>query len=463
MLASLPELDQAWHLLSQQRFAEATRQAAAVLARFPDNVSALACHAMASWKADGDIAESLAEIQRAVALAPGEASIRHNLATLHASAGDIEAAAEQFEAALAIKPDDTLAFYGLTQNRRFGAESDLVRAMVALDADPGLDQTRREFLNFALAKVYDDLGLPERAMAHAMVANRLGARPFDLGAEGRALDQLRDLAALDAFRRARDSGHPSTVPLFIVGMPRSGTTLVEAILARHPDVFALGESSLMAELEYVGFSRIANSRRDGGRHEMMLGLDRDWLRANAETWLSYVTTRARRPFRIVTDKLPENAVRLGLIRRFFPHARVVHVRRHPLDTGVSNFFQRFSAGQGFSTRLDWIGVRSRQVADSMAIWKTALDMPILDIQYEKLVTHPETEARRLVAFAGLDWTDACLRPDQAGRSVLTASHWQVRQPINTHSIGRWRRYEQWLAPMIEAMGGHAWIDAQMTA
>mgnify|MGYP001555904513 CR=1 FL=1 len=153
MLASLPELDQAWHLLSQQRFAEATRQAAAVLARFPDNVSALACHAMASWKADGDIAESLAEIQRAVALAPGEASIRHNLATLHASAGDIEAAAEQFEAALAIKPDDTLAFYGLTQNRRFGAESDLVRAMVALDADPGLDQTRREFLNFALAKV----------------------------------------------------------------------------------------------------------------------------------------------------------------------------------------------------------------------------------------------------------------------------------------------------------------------
>jgi hypothetical protein len=139
------------------------------------------------------------------------------------------------------------------------------------------------------------------------------------------------------------------------------------------------------------------------------------------------------------------------------------VRRHPLDTGVSNFFQRFSAGQGFSTRLDWIGVRSRQVADSMAIWKTALDMPILGIQYEKLVTHPETEARRLVAFAGLDWTDACLRPEQAGRSVLTASQWQVRQPINTHSIGRWRRYEQWLAPMIEAMGGHAWIDAQMTA
>src|SRR6185503_9565893 len=120
-----------------------------------------------------------------------------------------------------------------------------------------------------------------------------------------------------------------------------------------------------------------------------------------------------RPFKVVTDKLPENAVRLGLIRRLFPKARVVHVRRHPLDTGVSNFFQRFSVGQGFSTRLDWIGVRTRQVADSMAIWKQALDMPVLDVWYEHLVADPEVQSRRLVEFAGLEWTDACLAPEQA--------------------------------------------------
>ena len=461
MTIAIPELDRAWQLLSQERFAEAVQQSSAVLARFPANVSALACHAMANWKGEGDITVSIDEMQRAVAAAPMVASIRHNLATLYASAGDVDGAAREFESALRIKPDDTLAFYGLTQNKKFKDETDLVRAMVALDRVPALDASRREFLNFGLAKVYDDLSVPDRAMGYAIEANKLGARPYEIAAEGHAVDQLKELAGLDAFRRARDSGHPSTAPLFIVGMPRSGTTLVEAILARHPDVMSLGESMLMPELEAVAFQRLTNSRRDGGRNAMMLDLDRDWLRAKAEIWMQHVTSRAKRPFKIVTDKLPENAVRLGLIKRLFPKARVVHIRRHPLDTGVSNFFQRFSSGQGYSTRLDWIGVRTRQVADSMEIWKRALDLPILDVSYEKLVADPESEARRLVAFAGLDWTDACLTPEKAARSVLTASQWQVRQPINIASVARWTRYEPWLEPMIAAMGGMAWVEKEV--
>ena len=463
MTIAIPELDRAWQLLSQERFAEAVQQSSAVLARFPANVSALACHAMANWKGEGDITVSIDEMQRAVAAAPMVASIRHNLATLYASAGDVDGAAREFESALRIKPDDTLAFYGLTQNKKFKDETDLVRAMVALDRVPALDASRREFLNFGLAKVYDDLSVPDRAMGYAIEANKLGARPYEIAAEGHAVDQLKELAGLDAFRRARDSGHPSTAPLFIVGMPRSGTTLVEAILARHPDVMSLGESMLMPELEAVAFQRLTNSRRDGGRNAMMLDLDRDWLRAKAEIWMQHVMSRAKRPFKIVTDKLPENAVRLGLIKRLFPKARVVHIRRHPLDTGVSNFFQRFSSGQGYSTRLDWIGVRTRQVADSMEIWKRALDPPILDVSYEKLVADPDREARRLVAFAGLDWTDACLTPEKAARSVLTASQWQVRQPINTASVARWSRYEPWLEPMIAAMGGMAWVEKEVAA
>jgi hypothetical protein len=139
---------------------------------------------------------------------------------------------------------------------------------------------------------------------------------------------------------------------------------------------------------------------------------------------------------------------------------VIHVRRHPLDTGVSNFFQRFAAGQGFSTRLDWIGVRTRQVADSMAVWKTALDLPILDVGYEALVGDPEAGARRILDFAGLSWTPDVLEPQKAKRSVLTASQWQVRQPIYRGSVARWKRYEAWLAPMIEAMGGTDWVEKE---
>jgi hypothetical protein len=463
MTVSLNELDRAWALLGQQRFAESEQQAGAVLARFPDNVSALACHAMAHWKNGGDIASSLLEMRRAVALAPDVASIRHNLATLLASHGEVDAAAAEFAEALRIKPDDTMAFYGLSQNRKFREREPLVDAMVALHADPRLEPARREFLDYGLAKVFDDLDVPDQAMAYAIEANRLGARPWDVAREAAALDELAELTRLDAFRRARSSGHPSRAPLFIVGMPRSGTTLIEAILARHPDVVALGESAQIPEVEHAAFARLNPAQRDTLRHRLTLGLDRNWLAARAEELMKRVATGARRSFAVVTDKLPENAVRLGLVARLFPNARVIHVRRHPLDTGISNFFQRFSHGQGFSTRLDWTGTRIRQIADTMALWKRALDLPVLDLSYEQLVLHPEEQSRRLVAFAGLDWTDACLEPQNLERSVLTASQWQVRQPIYRGSVERWRRYEPWLGPMIAAMGGQDWVDREVAA
>ncbi len=458
MNISANTLDLAWGLLGQQRFAEAAQQAAAFLDSFPDNVSGLACHAMALWKSDGDIAVSLHQIRRAVELAPNVASIRHNYATLLASNGDIEEAAGQFREALRIKPDDTLAFYGLTQNHKFREETDLVRAMVALHGDSGLDANRREFLAYGLAKVYDDLGVADRAFPYAIEANRLGARPFDLPGEARALDELKELARLDAFRRARNSGHPTQAPLFIVGMNRSGTTLVESILSRHPDVLARGERNDLFQIELAALQAGGQGGRRLDRHELTLAMTRDWMAAQAERLVrSWNAGTAR----IVTDKQPENAVRLGLVARLLPHARIIHVRRHPLDTGISNFFQRFSAGQGYSTRLDWIGLRTRQIADAMAAWKTALDLAILDVSYEKLVADPETQSRRIVDFAGLEWTDSCLEPQRTARGVLTASQWQVRQPINTASVARWKRYEPWLAPMIEAMGGMGWIEREV--
>jgi tetratricopeptide (TPR) repeat protein len=450
-------------LLGQQRYDDAARQAQAILARFPDNVSALACHAMAQWKNGAPIEDSIAQMQRAVALAPLVASLRHNLATLLASRGDFEFAAEQFRDALRIKPDDTMAFYGLTQNFRFNQSEPLIDDMIALHRRPDLPDRASEFLAFGLAKVFDDLGVPERAMAYALEANRLGARPWDIAGEAAQFEQLEELARLDAFRRARPSGHPSRAPLFIVGMPRSGTTLVEAILSRHPEVLTHGEASGLPVVEERALRRLTPSHRRIGRHELILGLDRDWLTARAEEVLQRAMAGATPKPSIVTDKLPENAVRLGLVARLFPNARVVHVRRHPLDVGVSNFFQRFSHGQGYSTRLEWTGIRTRQIAESMAIWKRAVDLPILDLSYERLVEDPEGQVRRLLDFAGLEWTPDVLEPRRTARAVLTASQWQVRQPIYRGSVARWKRYERWLGPMLEAMGGFAWIDREVAA
>lgn len=461
MTVAVNELGMAWSLLGQERFAEAKLRAAAILARTPDDISALVCHAMANWKSGGAIDDSISETRRAIALAPGEASIRHNLATLLASQGDFVHAAEEFRQALALKPDDTLAFYGLTQNSKFREESELVRDMVALYERGGLDAGRKEFLGFGLAKVFDDLGLAEQAMRYAIEANRLVKRPFDLAGETAALAELQRLADVDAFRKGGNSGYPSRAPLFIVGMNRSGTTLVESILSRHPEVLARGEMQQILNLEMEALSRSGQRPAGSGRHALALSLNPRWLAAQAERLVQQATARSGAPFKILTDKLPENAVRLGLIARLFPKARVVHVRRHPLDTGISNFFQRFSAGQGYSFRMDWIGARTRQIADAMALWKRTLDVPILDVSYEKLVTDPEMESRRIIAFAGIEWSDACLEPQRTQRSVLTASQWQVRQPIYRGSVDRWKQYEPWLAPMIEAMGGFEWIDREV--
>lgn len=457
MTVSVSELDVAWALLGQRRYAEALQQSAAILARYPQNVSAMVCHAMAHWQNGGDVAMAVVQMRRALTLAPDVASIRHNFASVLASTGDVSEAVAQFHEALRLKPDDTMAFYGLTQNSKFAAETDLVRAMMALEASGRLDEQGADYLAFALAKVFDDLRQPERAMAYAEAANGIAPRPFDREGEARALTALAGLTERDAFRRAGAIEPAMPAPVFIVGMNRSGTTLVESILSRHPDVAALGELGDMYNVEELAMQL---SKRTMDRNTLASKLSREWLADQAGRLGRAISARTGAA-RLFTDKLPENALRLGLISRIFPNARVIYVRRHPLDTGISNFFQRFQHEQGFSYRMDWIGARTRQIADSMALWKRAVDLPILDVSYEKLVADFEVQARRIVDFAGLDWRSACLEPSRTRRAVLTASQWQVRQPVHSGSVGRWTRYERWLGPMIEAMGGFEWIDREV--
>ncbi len=446
-------IEQAWRHMQQDQPEQALVLAERVLAAEPQNVSAIACRAMAQWGVLGENAQSLADMRRAVELAPDVSALRHNFGKVLTEAGRVDEAAAHFRAALALNPRDALAFWGLTQNSRM-RDADLVGAMEALHGDATVAGLEREFLAYGLAKAFDDLGEPEKAMAYATEGNRLIGRPWNPAGGDARLAELRQLADADAFRSYKKSGHPTRAPLFIVGMPRSGTTLIETILARHKDVLALGESRQIA-LAHDAADRF----RVAGQIDVSARLGRDWLKARAEILVRDWTKR-RSGFAVVTDKMPDNAFALGLIWQLFPRARVIYARRHPLDVGVSNYMIRFANGHGFTTRLDWIGVRSRHLAETMDVWKRALDLPILDVHYERLVAEPEAEIRRMVDFAGLDWTDDFLTPEQATRSVGTASQWQVRQPIYTSSVARWKRYEPWLGPMIEAMGGQAWIDAQ---
>ncbi len=459
MAAAHAQLQQAWSLLAAGKNAEALPLAAAVLAAAPGDVSALACHGMALWGVSGNNDTSLAELERAVALAPDVSQLRFNYATLLNAAMRLDDAAEQYRQALRIRPDDPQAFYQLSRVMKFREPVPVIATMERVFADPTVVAGERELLAFALAKAFDDLDVPDKAMHYAIEGNRMGKRSWNVGYAETMLSELRVLVAADTFRKMKTSGHPTRAPLFIVGMPRSGTTLIETILSRHPDVLALGESRQIPDIDQAARFKRGNS----SGLDVSSGLSRDWLRVRAEQAVKGWAGRGKTAYPIVTDKMPDNAFALGLIAQVFPKARVIYARRHPLDNGVSNFMNRYAQQQGFSFRLDWIGTRARHLSDTMALWKQGLDLPILDVSYENLVADPPAQIRRIAEFAGLAWTDALLTPEQAARDAQTASRWQVRQPIYRSSVERWRRYEPWLGPMIEAMGGMDWIDAEMAA
>jgi hypothetical protein len=461
MPQKLESLDEAWTMLARGDFQGAAELSARLLARTPNDVSALCCHAMSNWQLGQDAGAAIAEMRRAVALAPEVSSIRHNLATILASTGDFEAAGESFRMAIKLKPDDTEALYGLSQNHKFKEETELVRQMLSHYAGGQLSQPAREFVCFGLAKVYSDLGQSQQAMHFCVEANWLAQRPYDAEAPRAELVELRRMTASGAFRHLTASGVASAAPVFIVGMPRSGTTLVEGILARHPAVHAGGEMLHMVDVEHALLNWARHNRAfAGGPQGMLERIPAEFFSRNAEAVLKRIETAAGRPVPVFTDKLPENSQRLGLISLLFPKARVIYVRRHALDCCISNLFQRFALGHGFAFRQDLLGERYRQVTETMRLWKQAIDLPIMDVSYEALVSDPEPSIRRIVAFAGLDWDVSCLTPERATRRIMTASQWQVKQPINRQSVDRWRAYEAWIQPLIAALGGLDWIEAE---
>ena len=461
MTAAADSIEEAWRRLARGDFQGAAEMSTRLLQRSPNDISALGCQAMSTWQLGGDIDRSIATMRRAAGLAPNVSSLWHNLATLLASNGEMDEAGDAFLKAIALKPDDTEAFYGLTQNRKFTEVTPLVRQMLDHYAGGRLAQAPQEFVCFGLAKVYADLGDHGRAMHFCLEANRLANRPYDAERPRADLAELRRMTASGSLRQLAPSTETGRAPVFIVGMPRSGTTLVESVLARHPDVFAGGEMLHMFEVERALLQWARQQKGyGGGPYEVLKLVSPDVLSRNAEAVLKRVEKSAGRPFSVFTDKLPENSQRLGLISKVLPHARVIYVRRHALDCCISNLFQRFAMGHGFSFRQDLLGERYRQVAETMELWRKSIDLPILDVSYEKLVADPEPQIRRIVDFAGLAWDPACLTPERADRKVMTASQYQVKQPINRQSVDRWRPYEEWIQPLIMALGGLDWIEAE---
>lgn len=390
-------------------------------------------------------------IAQALTLRPNNAIYHHNLAFALGAQSRMDEAIASYRRAVALAPDYAEAQFNLAQSLRIEPGDPLIPAVDRLLRKPGLSDRDRCFVEFAAGKVYANLGRHDRAFGHYAAGNAARkATPNPV--YGRDFME-RILAACDTALLTRKWGGdaPEPTPVFIVGMPRSGTSLVEQVLASHPAVHGGGE---MPFIERV-CAALPKLVPDRGPYPECLPHAPDAVLADlAQTYLKHATINAG-DARIVTDKAPLNFRHLGLIALLFPNARIVHCRRDALDTCLSCFFQNFTQGQDYSFDLESLGGFYRDYRWMMECWTEILPSPVFDLVYEDLVTDLEGVGRRLLAFCGIDWHPDCARFFETERPVLTASRAQVRRPVYTSSIGKWRHYETHLGPLIAALGDFA--------
>jgi Flp pilus assembly protein TadD len=396
--------------------------------------------------------ESVSAVRAALALAPDHPVANNDLGVALMMEGDFAAAERHLRAALEAAPRLTIAFENLARVRRFGDDdAALMERMAALLEDPGLDDARRTHLHFALGKMWDDRGDAGRAIRHLQAGNALlhAVSPWDAEARSRRVDRIMEVFDAGWLSAQAGRGHPTAAPVFVIGMLRSGTTLVEQILASHPRVLARGELEFFDEVARIMPARVGMP--DTPYPECARGLAGDDLAALARRYLSEVFAEPGDAERF-TDKNPLNFDHLGIIAAAFPNASIVHVSRDPMDTGFSIYATHFARSLPFSNDLVDIGRYHRDYQRLMDHWRGLLGGRIHELRYEDLLEDQEGCTRALLAACGLEFDPACLAFHQTRRSVGTASHWQVRQPLYAGARGRAARYADWLEPLRAALG-----------
>ena len=304
-------------------------------------------------------------------------------------------------------------------------------------------------LNFAAANLLDRMGQYDAAFEHAARANQIRGDKYDPGPADRLIRDFTHYFTRPVLRRLPRGTHGDETPVFIIGMPRSGTTLIEQILASHPAVYATGESDRIFNVWQSAIRRHGDVTTPLSQSvDQLTARDVDEL---AEAYLAPLRGHSGGAAR-VTDKSLPNFMYLGLIAILFPLARVIHCRRDPLDTCLSCFMTDFATGNRFSSSLSAAGQYFQQNERMMSHWKSVLDLKILDVNYEQVVADVEGQSRRIVEFLNLPWDPRCLRFFENERFVATASQAQVREPIYDRSVGRWRHYERHLGPLRAALG-----------
>ena len=374
----------------------------------------------------GDFGGAEAAYRRAIALKPNFAEAYNNLGAILKQLGRMAETREIVEHAVDLVPKSALHYLNLSEIRRFTADDRYLREMEELYRSSGSLPVKQQIeLNFALAKAYDDVGRYDVSFERLAAGNALkrGQIAYDEAATLTLFERIRMVMTAEVLRNFQGGGEPSALPVFVVGMPRSGTTLIEQIMASHPDVFGAGELTTL----YNTVAGFRNERGGGLRYpDTLAQLSPRDLQALGARYVADIAPLAPQAARIV-NKMPSNFLFAGLIHLALPNARIVHAVRDPLDTCMSCFSKLFVGGQPHTYELAELGRYYRHYQDLMTHWRAVLPPGrILDVRYEDVVADLEGAARRIIAHCGLDWDARCLDFHSTARPVRTASAAQVR-------------------------------------
>ncbi|HEY1932547.1 MAG TPA: sulfotransferase [Acetobacteraceae bacterium] len=427
--------------LASYRWADAEAAFRAAAAAGIDPLMQRVATAYAAHAAGDDVtAEAL--LRAVIADAPEYSWVHVVLGDILAQSGALAEAAACLERGISLDPREVASWYSFARSWKFAATDEaLIRRIGACLERTDLTPSQRRAVHFALGKAHDDIGDYREAMRHFDAGNhiRAAAAPLDRATVVQWSSRIIDAAPAGFLERRPDLGVEDATPILIVGMPRSGTTLVEQILSSHPQIAAAGELPFWTEKAAAGVS-IFGATAVPGTVRRLAGEYLAVLRGNSPD-------AAR-----VTDKMPFNFQSLGVFCQAFPYATIVHCRRAPIDTCLSVFTTDFEWGFEFAGDRASLVFYYRQYQRLMAHWREVLPRDrFIELDYETLVADPEPLTRQLIAACGLEWDDACLAPQRNPGRISTVSLWQARQPIYRTSVERWRRYEPWLGALRELL------------
>ena len=393
--------------------------------------------------------EAVESSRKAIALQPNFAKAHNNLANILKEQGKFDEARDRYLKAIEISPDFAEAYRHLSTTQKYSAYNDDIKAMEKAYALPNLQDDQKMHLAFALGKVFEDLKQHEKSFEYYLTGNALRRKTYDFSTQDTEndLNVLKSLFTKELFSSHAKTGSQDETPIFVLGMPRSGTTLVEQILSQHPDVCGAGE---LVDFEQV-IASIFGEVGDKTFNARIEQSDQKEISNASQDYIDRIRTHSDTA-RYIINKLPNNFWFVGLIKLIFPHAKVIHCCRDAKDTCLSIFKNFFPVeGHYYAYDLRELGHYHKCYQNLMSHWHGVIPGFVYDIQYEDLVADQEGQSKALLEHCGLEWTENCLNFHTSQRTINTATAAQVRKPIYTTSIQSWKPYKKQLAPLFESL------------